>query len=110
MATITVTKEVDKYWRGALASKISESTLGVEKWCLLEQQKCKADIFYFIDNYVFVKNRFNEENVDKDGGIPKHLDGLIVGDRIRFVLYPPQREVVQSYLDHKNTIANKTRQ
>lgn len=57
---------------------------------LKEYIKCRDDIFYFAQNYMKV--------VTTDG------------DEVLLELYDYQKEIIQSYLDHRGTIVNTSRQ
>jgi len=45
-----------------------------------EIKVCKNDLKYFINKYIYVKNKFNIEN------IPEALRGKVLDDRVKFEL------------------------
>lgn len=67
--------------------------------------KCKEDAIYFVNNYIYVKNKIN--NIDK---VPEHLKRRIIGDKIKFELYPIQEKLAKTILNHDKVISVKSRQ
>lgn len=70
-----------------------------------EKEKCKNDILFFIDNYIYVKNKF--QNIDE---IPKILKDKVEGDKIKFEMYDIQRELVKAIMNDDKVISTKSRQ
>lgn len=70
-----------------------------------EKEKCRESTEYFIDTYIQVKNKF--ENPDS---IPEILKQRVVKDRIKFVMYDIQRELVAAIVNDDKVISTKSRQ
>jgi len=71
----------------------------------IEKTKCSTDPIYFIDNWIWVKNKF-----DNPDTIPELLKDKVVGDRIKFMMYPIQRELVECIFNDDKVISTKSRQ
>ena len=72
---------------------------------LKEKNKCKEDVFYFINEYVYVKNKFESEDE-----IPQILKDRIQNDKIKFVLYDIQKDLINAILNNNRVISVKSRQ
>ena len=70
-----------------------------------EKIKCKEDIYYFIDEYIYVKNKF-----DNPDTIPEILKKRVINDKIDFIMYPIQRELVTAIITDDKVISTKSRQ
>jgi hypothetical protein len=71
----------------------------------IEKNRCAADPIYFIDTWIWVKNKF-----DNPDTIPDLLKDKVVGDRIKFIMYPIQRELVECIFNDDKVISTKSRQ
>lgn len=70
-----------------------------------EKKKCRLSPEYFIEEYIQVKNKF--ENPDT---IPEILRNRVVKDRIKFVLYDIQKDLVSAIFSDDKVISTKSRQ
>ena len=70
-----------------------------------ERLKSKEDAIYFLNNYIYVKNKIN--NLER---VPEHLRKRIIGDKIKFELYPIQEKLARAILNHDKVISVKSRQ
>ena len=70
-----------------------------------ERDRCRGDWLYFINEYVWVKNKFN--NPDE---IPEILRQRCLGDMIKFVMYDIQVELATAIFNDDKVISTKSRQ
>lgn len=91
---------IDKYW----LYKIIEENISIKD---IENiiEKVKKDAKFFINNFIYVKNKF--EKIDD---IPDILKEYAIKDIIKFVMYEIQEEFLDAILNNKNVVAVKSRQ
>ena len=70
-----------------------------------EKERCRESVEYFIERYIWVKNKF--ENPDT---IPEILKARVSGDKIKFNLYDIQKDLVTAIFNDDKVISTKSRQ
>lgn len=74
-------------------------------WIENEKKICKKNPEHFIDNYIFVKNKFDDFD-----SMPQILKDRVIGDKIQFVMYDIQRKLVKAIFEKDHIISTKSRQ
>lgn len=86
--------------------KLIDKEIDIEQ-ILAEREKCKENPLYFVSNYIYVPNKFEESEINK---LPERIKQFIFGDIVKFVPYPIQYFQMDTILKNDRVAAVKSRQ